>query len=214
MTPADKYATAIHEAGHAVARHRLGYDFTEVTVVPGGGYLGILRVWPKGPHYSDAEIEAMAEAESDIYDFDIEDMDDDEFDDDGDTAEFRRRRQEYEKRYETHAEHANIISLAGPLAQALHLHCSLSKILENGGSIEHILDRRGLTSELKRKTAKLISKEWRKILLVASALMERPTLSYWDFLEVIFEPNWVAEDVALGIRDAPPRNMPLGRQHE
>lgn len=42
MTPADKYAVAIHEAGHAVACHRLGYPFYYATIKPryGGGGTG------------------------------------------------------------------------------------------------------------------------------------------------------------------------------
>jgi len=54
------YAIAIHEAGHAVAQHRLGHPFLKVTIVPDHreGYLGMALYCD----YSDAEYDAIEDA--------------------------------------------------------------------------------------------------------------------------------------------------------
>jgi hypothetical protein len=101
-----------------------------------GGYLGMVR-WrrPYRPWYSDAEREAMEAAE--LRDApDPEDMDDDEFDDDGETAEVRQLRRKYEN-------DLNVVSLAGPLAEAYHLRCPIVDTLKVGGRSDfaHITDR-------------------------------------------------------------------------
>lgn len=161
-------------------------------------------------YLSDAESDAEIENREDLVGIDadyVEDMADMADEDvDEETREYRAARREFMQRLPTQTEHYNIISLAGPLADSWHVRKPLFAILEGGGASDYakICAHGGLTNAMLTATTDLLEKEWATVLLVASALMERTTLSYQDFLEVIFEANWVAEDVALGIRDAPP----------
>jgi hypothetical protein len=196
-TYADTYSTAVHEAGHAVAQHRLGHPFIKVTIVPDRreGYLGMALYW----EYSDSEHDAIEEADNDPWTagtmFEGLEADDDEFDDDGETAEYRRVRQAYEEWSKANPEYPNIVSLSGPLAEAYHLRCPVVDILKNGGATDfaHIeerlrekpgacreepgsLDTLAAWADLEAETAKLLSENWGDILRVAAALEAHPEL--------------------------------------
>lgn len=47
VAAAQRRATAFHEAGHAVAAHQLGFDLTEVHIIPDEDHQGMTKIGPR-----------------------------------------------------------------------------------------------------------------------------------------------------------------------
>jgi hypothetical protein len=240
--------TAVHEVGHAIARHRLGYDFFAVTIVPREigdtgelANLGCLKTQPDGGEselFSAAELEVMDDDDwGQVYDDgSADDIDEVEFDDPLDRAQteekraYRARWNLYEPQifHTSPPEHDNIVSLAGPLAQAWHMRRPPAYALEHGGGgdLDNIKHRMGGSFSvaamvaLEIETAQLLSRDWPLVLAVADALMKRRTLLYPEFCRIIGEdennrarqnPNYgrLQEPDRVPGSNTPPLDRPL-----
>jgi hypothetical protein len=194
-----KYTTAVHEAGHAVAQYRLGYEFYSVTIIPNEESDGAMWRIPPPDKWDSDDLE-FAPADGD------DDFDDDvHFESDGFfTADERKRLWRY-YRTKNRANPLNgmVVSLAGPVAEAIHSGRPLDEILKDGGAgdLDHIkesLSDQGVRSKadiqqamvkLERDTSELVRRHWTDICRIADALMVCRHLSFDKFVAYLDSPT-------------------------